>query len=575
MASAPDRWPVLRAAVRQAALELAAFGRRLLRLPGRVRMPVRILFAPRDLRVADPGAAQDMAAGIYVFGDRTMRIGATSPFAVQPPSAEWAEELYGFGWLRHLRLSETGEAQDLARRLVGEALGPLRRNLDRFPAREPRVAARRVASLLAHSPLLLSGASPALYRRYLMALGRDAARLDRSMRDAPVPADRLSAAIGLCLASLCCEGLERRLSRVTRVLSAELDAQVLADGGHVGRNPGTCLDLLQDLLPLRLLFATRSVPIPAALDRAIDRLSPMLRFFRHGSGDLALFNGMGRTPLADLAVLLSLDRERGAPALHAAWSGYDRMEAGGTVVLAETGAAPPLAASAGAHAGCLSFELSRGESRLVVNCGAPPGRGPARDAARLTAAHSTLVMGGEPSGRALPVGGPAGLGWAERFLWGRLGPVLVTGPRAVGAERGITVDGDVILSAHHDGYLRGFGATHERRLRLSADGRELAGADTLRLSQDGTAASALLRFHLHPSATVVAEPEGEIRIQGSAGDVWLFDAQGAAGAPRLEGSVFFAVSEGRRATRQIVLDLPTAGPGDRLTLRWRFRLLAG
>ena len=37
-------------------------------------------------------------------------------------------------------------------------------------------------------------------------------------------------------------------------------------------------------------------PPPPALLNAIDRMMPMLRFFRHGDGNFALFNGMGPTP---------------------------------------------------------------------------------------------------------------------------------------------------------------------------------------------------------------------------------------------------------------------------------------
>ena len=71
---------------------------------------------------------------------------------------------------------------------------------------------------------------------------------------------------------------------------------MLPDGGHASRNPGALIELLLDLLPLRQAFAARNVPPPAALNNAIDRMMPMLRFFRHGDGNFALFNGMGPTP---------------------------------------------------------------------------------------------------------------------------------------------------------------------------------------------------------------------------------------------------------------------------------------
>ena len=84
-----------------------------------------------------------------------------------------------------------------------------------------------------------------------------------------------------------------------------------------------------------------------------------------------------------------------SPTVH---SGYQRIEAGQSVVLMDTGSPPALTLSAEAHAGCLSFELSAHAQRLVVNCGLPAtGRGnwaschgdarPGREAIRIRAVH--------------------------------------------------------------------------------------------------------------------------------------------------------------------------------------------
>ncbi len=92
-------------------------------------------------------------------------------------------------------------------------------------------------------------------------------------------------------------GQMRHQRSAMRRLADELDRQILPDGGHISRNPGTLIDLLIDLLPLRQAFAARNIAPPPALLNAIDRMMPMLRFFRHGDGSFALFNGMGPTPV--------------------------------------------------------------------------------------------------------------------------------------------------------------------------------------------------------------------------------------------------------------------------------------
>src|SRR5579885_2126721 len=87
-------------------------------------------------------------------------------------------------------------------------------------------------------------------------------------------------------------------------LSSEIERQILPDGGHISRDPGAVIDILLEFLPLRQAFAARNIAPPQALLNAIDRMMPMLRFFRHSEGTFAHFNGMGATPADRLSTLL-------------------------------------------------------------------------------------------------------------------------------------------------------------------------------------------------------------------------------------------------------------------------------
>lgn len=569
-----ERWPVVRLALSETGRASGRALRRLVLSPRlREPRPDRLLFAPQDLRTADPTVAADFSDGLYPLAGRTVRGRGASPFGAEPPTEAWAAELYGFGWLRHLRAAETPGARETARRLVADALGPSRRTLETGIGRRTPVMARRLISLLAHSPLVLSGAEPALYVRCLEAIGRWCGSLERDMARSGPPADRLQAAIAVSFAGLCCAGLERPLRRGLRVFEAELDRQILPDGGHVSRNPAVLIDLAADLLPLRLLFASRALAVPTALSGALDRLTPMLRFFRHGSGDFALFNGMGATPVDLVATLLGHDRDGGEPVSHALPSGYDRLVAGGAVVLAETGPPPPPVAAGSAAAGCLSFEFSSGPCRVVVNCGAPPPGSRFALPSRRTAAHSTVTLDGRSSAVFLPEADD-GRGWAGTAVTRRLGPILLAGPTAVTTDRQATANGGRGLKASHDGYRERFGAVHERELFLAGDGALLAGLDTIRRDDARTAepVAAAVRFHLAPDVEAEAEPgSAEVRIRLPNAEHWLFTAPDV--PPAVEASVSFAVPEEVRPARQIVLNVPLTGA--RTTIGWSFRRIDG
>ena len=72
--------------------------------------------------------------------------------------------------------------------------------------------------------------------------------------------------------------------------------------------------MLVDLLPLRqALIARGSVPSDTLMN-AVDRMMPMLRFFRHGDGAFAHFNGVAASAGGLVATLISHDEALGNPA---------------------------------------------------------------------------------------------------------------------------------------------------------------------------------------------------------------------------------------------------------------------
>ena len=561
------RWRLYGLALRETARAPGLWLRRKMHgLRWRVPSPERLLFAPQDLRTSDPTVAQDIFGGLFAFADGQVEARGRSPFDLAPPSAAWARALHGFGWLRHLRAADSAQAREGGRQLVADALGPRRREIERGIGRETRVVARRVISFLCQSPLVLNGADRAFYGVFLRAIGRGVAVLEADVATARDPHDRLVAAIALSYAALCCSGFENRLRRATRLLSDELGAQILADGGHVSRNPGVLVGLLLDLLPLRLLYASRSLEAPEALGRAVDRMMPMLRYLRGPGNELALFNGMGATPVDQIATLFSYDSVRAPPPSYADASGYLRLEAGGTVLLADTGGAPPPDSAAAAHAGCLSFELSTDGAPLVVNCGTPASHPALSQASRRTAAHSTVSVGATSSGLFLDEAGGVVAPWLAR----RLGPVMAAGPREVLVDKGTGPDAGLSCTARHDGYAASCGLTHERRWILFPDGGRLDGEDTLAAAGgQPPPVDAVLRFHLHPAVSPHQTEDGRIELSARRGSAWRFSCESAAAT--IEASIYHGGPAGRRPCRQIVVPFP---PIPNPTVRWRFERIA-
>ena len=506
----------------------------------------RLVIAPQDLRTADATRASEIYAGRFAFAGKVVICDRRSPFEMTPPSDEWAVTLLGFVWLRHLRAADSAISRANARALVEDWINvqgrfhPLGWRTD--------ILARRVLCWLSQAPFLLQDADPRFYRRFIRSLSRQVRYLRRALKNTREGLPRLQALIALNTASLCLQGQGGSLRRHARRMIDELRAQILPDGGHISRNPGALIEILADLLPLRQLFFARNLQPPQALNNAIDRIMPMLRFFRHADGNFAQFNGMGPTPVDLLATVLAYDDARGQPLSNAPHSGYQRIEAGQSALIMDTGRPPPLPVSQEAHAGCLSFELSWKQHRLIVNCGLPSvNRETWRQVARATAAHSTATLNERSSCKFL-----------ENDSLKRLlsGIPVIAGPHRVSVDRDDGEDG-VTVRASHDGYVADCGLIHLRALRLSGDGRALDGEDMFappdgRSPPDKAGDEFALRFHLHPSikASRLSDGRGVILLLPDK-EVWTFAT--LADGVQLEESVSLSAHEGPRRTAQIVI----------------------
>lgn len=564
MASTPGRGRLVgfavAASLRSMAYRMSAAVSYRLRFVG--RMPERLLIAPTDLRTADPTMADEIYSGSFNLGGEVVDVGRRSIFSMPPPSDNWASLLHGFGWLRHLRASDMTVARPHARMLISDWIamqgrhGPI--------AWRPEVTARRIISWLSQTPMILDGCDHIFYRRFMRSLIGQVRHLRVGAANAPAGMPRLQIMIAVSAAALSMAGNERLARQAARWLDAELGRQILPDGGHVSRSPAAALELLADLLPLRQTFTARGMQPSRALLAAVDRMMPMLRFFRHGDGSFGRFNGTGDTPFDLIATVLAYDDARGQPVLNAPHSGYQRMAAGQTTVLVDTGPPPPIAVSAEAHAGCLSFELSVGRQPLIVNCGRPrPVDQKHRRVSRTTAAHSTVTLNDASSCRFLTRPG----------LSARLGEVILTGPSGVSVERG-QEDGGTVVRASHDGYVERFGMVHERRLKLSATGDRLEGTDTFlteygqpigRRGRDTFA----IRFHLHPTVTARRAESGRgVELELADGEIWVFESNPE---PGLEESVMFSEVHGIRRTEQVVI---TGRPQQQPSVSWRLRRVA-
>lgn len=565
---ASDSRPIRSAAGRVAGDGRPTFGRWLLAsqlysLTLNHRRPRSFFAVAPDAWPGDGVQGRRLLAGEFAAHGMVGRVTPTSddpPWRRSSASLLWRDALNTFDWLRDLRDCGEAGAGTLAVRLIDDwtnrewRWSPLTWRRD--------LLAARIVSWIRHYDWLAASADPGFAARFVNAIARQRLHLHRVTRAGLAGHEAVSALKAMIYADLAFlregkrfeKGLDQSLHRLARFVKR----YVLHDGVIAERAPHLQLAVLRDLLDVRAALASAERQAPAELIAAIDRMAPMLRFFRHGDGGLALFNGAweGDRGLIDL-VLARSGSNQSAPQL-ALVSGFQRMTAGTSLVISDAGSPPGRGMDGMAHAGTLSFEMSAGHERLIVNCGTYPGAPREwRHFMRFTAAHSTAVIDDTNSSEITDHGS----------LEYRAGNVLIDHAEDQGAQW---------LDMSHDGYRSLLGIIHRRRLWLSADGGDLRGEDMFH-GHEGRPITHpdrrfIVRFHLHPSVKATLAQSGQaVLMRLPSGRGWRLRASGA--GIGLAESIYLGEEGRQRRTEQIVLvgQVPLEGA----TVKWALTRMEG
>lgn len=451
--------------------------------------------------------------------------------------------LHAFSWLDDLAATNDSHASETARRLI---TAWIEADAGWDPVTwAPPVLGTRVASWLTHARLLTRGDNDPLGLRILWSLARQVRHLVRTAGNASWT-ERLPALRGLIYAAACGLASERCLDQAVRSAVREAQRQVLADGGHVTRSPSEHLRVLAMLVDIRSMLALAGREQPLELQTIIHRMAPMVRFYRHGDGHLTLQNGSAEGNSVIIDAVLARANVPDPPPNSGIDSGFERLAAGRTLMIFDCGPPPPEPWDSSAHAGTLSFEMSCGAERLVVNCGAFAALdGAWALAQRSTAAHSTVTVDDTSSST-----------FATTGNFRRRASII---------ERDRETDhGNTWVTAAHNGYDPNFGVIHRRRLYLTQSGDDLRGEDMVTGAHRATCVA---RFHLHPNVRALMLQNGAaVLLRLPSGVAWRFQATG--GTVELAKSVYLGGSE-RRQTEQIVVSGQIAEKP--LVIRWAFK----
>lgn len=279
------------------------------------------------------------------------------------------------------------------------------------------------------------------------------------------------------------------------LLEAQVDEQVLPDGGHYERSPMYHQHVLEDL---RLAHAVCDHK-PVYLGNALEKMERWSRTVRHPDGGYPLF-GDCALDATDAPI------ETGAHVSPLAESGYYIVRWGegetlnSCLILKACGPEPAFQPGH-AHADPFTFELSSGGQRMIVDTGTHGyAESPWRSYCRSARAHNVALLDGKEPMDA----------WGVFRVGRRYRPeVLSWSTDRHGAARFV---------GRHDGYAP---ATVEREVQV--DGR--GGVRIEDRAIEAGKATLESHLHLHPEVRVEAQGNGFLLTRAAA-RLWLLPGEG-------------------------------------------------
>ena len=304
-----------------------------------------------------------------------------------------------------------------------------------------------------------------------------------------------------------------------KIISKQLDEQILNDGGNFERSTMYHAIFLEDLLDLINISKTFSTQVDFKLIEywcaLAKKMLSWLQSMTHPDGQIALFNdaAFGIAPSLDnlqayanrLGIrfeckeMPSDQENKNICIQNLEDSGYIRLASKNVVAILDVAPIGPDYLPGHAHADTLSFELAIFDQRVIVNGGTSCyGLGIDRLRERQTVSHSTVEVDGQSSSEV----------WSGFRVARRAYPFdleLFRDPNRV------------VVSCSHDGYKHFPGRPiHRRTWEMYEDAIEVR--DVIQ----GSYSQAIARFILHPDIAVSKVNLGEWKLRLPQGNLVTF-----------------------------------------------------
>lgn len=276
---------------------------------------------PKYLRpmIPDPGK------GNITMGQRIVskKVFHDSTGAVQWFQQPYEGYLHTFEWLYDLRETGTNSGRRKAREMMSQWISE---NSNYHPVSwRVDIMGKRLSAWTGLFDFFCASAEDGFKNAFFKSLFQQICHLNRAIRWEEDKVKVMMAMKGLIQAQIAVPAFTQEVAGSLSFLDRLLKNEFLEDGGHPSGDPELHLYLLKDLLDLRGTIRQARLPLPDQIGVNIDRLAPVVQFFKMGDGNLAAFGEGEGVEGAMLAAVLNPELFPESKIESLPFTGFDRV----------------------------------------------------------------------------------------------------------------------------------------------------------------------------------------------------------------------------------------------------------
>jgi len=306
-----------------------------------------------DFWPGDLNAGQNLVEGLLKVGNHFVPLKQMLYFLANSHdcSPNFLLYLHSFEWLRDLRALSTNSSRKRARELILYWINNNRSWTKKSwttPAWQRHITGQRVRNWIGFYEFFGASADESFREVFWASLSKQINHLSYNCTmTTPNSFEYIQALTGTFFASYILENNNRELKLNLQNLERSLQLQINEEGGHKSRSTVVQYLLLKDLIDIRSIL--RQVPDCnfEYIQKYIQKIAPVLRFFRHTNGELATFFGdkkfknfesinYFRPSSESVDMVLSLSDTKTRAAINCKETGYEKITTKGGVVIFNT-----------------------------------------------------------------------------------------------------------------------------------------------------------------------------------------------------------------------------------------------